>query len=403
MVLKNLSYDRKKYYYVVLFLFINFPILIDIIRLLSDLYQLSFLNINTIRNVMYLCPALYVYGLIFTNPIKKKTFKFIVGIVLIFIYSLIINTWILSYLTNDLLIFFLRVCVGLFLFRFATDYHKIIDLQRFILIPTLVFAILFMASGYTENYMGYSYTLMLPSIFIFIYGYSYKKYLYIFVGCIALFSILIFGARGAFAFGVFSISTYILFTTRLTVKKMILVSTAVILLMLVCLNMKTIIDYLYTIYGSSRTLRMMLNGFAFDAGGRAIRQEAVLESMSILPQGLFSDRKVISQAVGTAINSDYYPHNIFLEILFQFGFIIGLIVCALIILLLINTFIAVIREKIEYKILYFSCVVPFVLQSMVSGSYLTNYVSGIALGICLNMINLKNIGFFRRRIKINAR
>lgn len=89
------------------------------------------------------------------------------------------------------------------------------------------------------------------------------------------------------------------------------------------------------------------------------------------------------------MNSALYPHNLFLELLYQYGIIFGGFLGALLLALIFKTWKAVLIKKNSHlSIIFYSLVMTFFIKSMISSSYLVDYASGIALGACFSILNI---------------
>ena len=129
----------------------------------------------------------------------------------------------------------------------------------------------------------------------------------------------------------------------------------------------------------SRTLLLFLQD-GVHLSGRDIIYRGVMAEIIESPWlgiGIAGDRRVLSGG---------YTHNFFIELIGNFGFILGILVSVGIIILIIKALIIKDRDKYNLIIIWMS--LGFV-HLMVSGSYLTDINFWIFLGL---MISIKKSG-----------
>lgn len=343
------------------------------------------------RNIIYIIPLLYVFTIIFIRGINKKVLYTLLVIFVLLIFSIIANKEIFEYVREDIIIFITRIIIGSFLYSFCNDYQKLTNKLCKYIILIILYIFLLAITGYTKDYMSYSYGLLLPVVFFGIIGIETRNLIYGSVCILGLFYILLYGARGAFISGLATIAVYLISFSKVSVKKIVMVLLTLIISILVATNLDQIIQTLFGNYQNSRTLRLITAGRLTDGVGRDLRYAAVLKNISFFPKGLFSDRLIILKEVSVVS----YPHNLFLELLYQFGLVIGGALCIVIIINFIKVFLIVTQKNNKYlNALFYSLVVIYLIKSMISGSYLNDYTSGAALGLCINIIkNNHKMGF----------
>lgn len=389
---RNHKYDDFLAYYDMTAFFIMSTTMVDIIRLIALQYLPQITSVeNIIRNGVYAICALYAIVVILSKKPTKKFFACLITVAIFLIVSLLINPEIITYLEDSVIIFVLRVLVGLFLISHVTDYKQLVEKLLMYFIPTIMYIILFALVGYVnDNYMGFSYSLLVPATIYCIYGYAFKKNRYLIVGVLGLILILAYGARGAFAAGVVGIGLYFIISSKQSFRKMIIIALGIVVLLVLTLNFYKVVELLLKYFETSRTLKILLSGQLYNGGGRSIIQRIVIENISFLPRGFFSDRFIIAKGIGMNVNESLYPHNLFIEVIFQFGIILGVTFLVLLITKVIKALILTVKEKSnEQDILFYSLVIPYLFKAMLSGSYLTDYTFGIALGICISILRIK--------------
>ena len=384
---KASKYDEVPGFYLFLGLFLNSSLIVDILRMLSLKIVPNLANsIDFIRNMIYAMSAAYVIFSVCYKGVKKKLISILGFILLVLATSLMAHPEIGQFLMDDIIVFLMRVLTGAFLFTYLTDYERAIRIQLRYLPLVWLYIILFISVGTNENYMGFSYCLIIPCVVYTIYGYEFKNPVYFITGVISLIPISFWGARGALATGIVAVALYFLFSSKLTMKKIIIIVVTSISAFGIASNLQSIAIYMLNKFGDSRTLSISASGELWTGGGRNTIQEIIVRGITILPHGLFADRIALSIALGVSVDKVSYPHNLFLEILYQYGAIFGSIIVIGLLFLLIRTWNQVIKNDNGYiKILFYAYVITFLFKSTISGSYLTDYTSGIALGICLGL------------------
>ena len=235
-------------------------------------------------------------------------------------------------------------------------------------------------------YMTIAYEAM-PSILIIMYmafiG-KKKKALYMFIICAAL--IFIGGCRGALL--QLCISAIIFFFINeepiLSPKKFAILTVGIIVAFFVYLKFNQILmligNYLEAHNFSSRTVRMLLGSsgegdiFHFDDRLEVYRMSIAATSTSgsgifVYPSGI------------------YYPHNIVLEFLLGYGYIIGIVLLLLLLFVIFKSYRAIRRTGNQFELLlWISAFTTIFVKLMVSASYLTDRAFWFYLSLMLYSI-----------------
>lgn len=227
----------------------------------------------------------------------------------------------------------------------------------------IIYAIAYL-KGYV-NFSGYdmslSYSLLLPSVFLYSQRkvYTYFATLLIFVFIVAL------GSRGAAVF----ILIYVLLDTIFYNRKMLFPLFCFAVLLIAAIPLLTIILDAYGI--SSRTLSMLADDNITNLTSRDSLYEGskiLILKNPITGIGLWGDRPIFG----------IYCHNLFLEILLNFGAIIGGILIVLLISYVIITYFTSLKQN-KIIILKYAC--ALILPLMISDSYLTSNNLFMFLGV----------------------
>jgi hypothetical protein len=189
--------------------------------------------------------------------------------------------------------------------------------------------------------------------------------------------IIIRGSRGP----ILSITVFVFLAVLLNQnskkKKLVYLFSFVIAGVLFVNYQQSILMYLVEALGKvhvySRTLNEMLNNNMGDADGRGIITAIVVENIKLHPvigYGIFGDRVFLD---GT------YPHNILLEIITQYGIIIG----SVIVMGILGLLIFGMKNK-PWRNLTLIFTTYVILSALFSGSYITTPSFWMMIGVLFN-------------------
>lgn len=228
--------------------------------------------------------------------------------------------------------------------------------------------------------MSLSYYMLLPSImFLDELFDKFSVRILLFVG-ISLLVILALGSRGAIlCIVVFVFLKSIRPNVKLTYKRALTYFGLFGAGIIGYLHLSRILDSLYTLLLSfginSRSISLFLRDEVHLSGRDRIYESLILEVANnpFLGVGIGGDR--LTRGGG-------YAHNLFLEILVNFGVILGPIVIVLLCVLIIKSLLNKDREKYTFFIIWLS--LGFV-HLMVSSTYITDIRFWIFLGVSINL------------------
>ncbi|SOC38403.1 O-antigen ligase family protein [Ureibacillus acetophenoni] len=231
--------------------------------------------------------------------------------------------------------------------------------------------------------MTFSYYMLLPAIMYldeFIDRLSLKAF---FISSATLISILAIGSRGAvLCAAVFIVLKLIKPAAqfRLSRVRMYLIFAVTTISIFIFINLQSLLLLLYNWllqFGlNSRSLTLFLSGEVY-LSGRDDLYEKVISAIYDHPLvgiGIAGDRRVLD---GLGV----YAHNIFLELLANFGVFIGLFIIFFLLFLIIRMFF--IKEDLSYNLLIIWFSLGFV-SLFVSGSYLTDLSFWTFLGLMIS-------------------
>lgn len=242
--------------------------------------------------------------------------------------------------------------------------------------------------------MTFGYNMLIPTLIYLYYGMKEKKIMYILISMIGALEILMLGSRAAVLGIPAMIILYFLFCEEKLERRkrwalFICMLIALFVVVLFYKQILTVLESVFIILGfPSRTIERMMEG--------SLAKDVIRENMYITAKELIRNK-----FCGYGILSDryyfgVYCHNIFYEILIQFGWIFGTILIVIFVLLTIKMLLA---KKNSYKgiFLIFFCLSFFRL--LVSHSFWINRYFWCAIGVAMTYrksLKLKNIAVKRR-------
>lgn len=286
------------------------PIIGDVAELLS-----------TINKVIIIILIAFNFGLILSR-IRVDLILMILTLALAIIVSLIVSNESTGYLHETLDTFFLTVVPIIIVAGCIVDYSVVVE-QLIIIssviillsVPVLVLAVLFVDYSY---YMGYANSLTLPVIMML---YFWSKEHVKWSLCFALggiVSILILGSRGALL-GIVIYWLILLFEKAYFERKKGYILFLIPFLFLVILNVEKILLWINNIFSSlgitSRTITLVLS--YSDSNSRNVLYERIWNEILENP---FAIRGIAGEY---SSSGGLYAHNFVLELLCQFGIVVG--------------------------------------------------------------------------------
>ncbi len=333
----------------------------------------------------------------------KRCFFSSIGIVFALGFSALINSKVTQYMISDNLftsaltvLLFLYIPIFFLMFN-GIDFLRLVNLARKFSHATLIVAIIafgnymFVRRATPPDYMSFAYMMLTPILLCFIFGTEGSLWDLILSG-IGGFIILIVGCRGAvISLAVFFLLYMIVYYIPRGGKKFGLGKLIVIIgVLAVCVfseQLLNFISYGLSLVGfTSRTVNKLIAGsgaFIESEGRQAIWNQAI-HNIDFLGKGLFGDRTVIIDEYAHAT----YAHNFFLEILVDFGWIIGLLVLAGLIVLFIRAFRCSLKSNSSMLIkISFIMISIIFAKHMISTSFLTSVDFWFYLGLAVYIVS----------------
>lgn len=289
-----------------------------------------------------------------------------------------------DFASNPLYLLFVYSLPGYVFMRYITDYDRLYEtcyiFSLIVVFCSLGSFVLMILRNAQPEYMSFSYNLLFGTIFTSVYFFKKKKALPLIATIIGIVLIFLAGARGPLACYIVSLVICFLLSkttvTKKTVIVVLLISAGLFIMVLwdqVILSLKNAVD---SIGISSRTIDLLLSGDFFSDSSRGEIQQKIVEAFTLFGSGLYGDR---------VIGENHYAHNLFIELISQWGYLIGTLIIAALSLLIYKGFRAKNPSLLMLIIAFFSA---SVVKLMFSESYLAhNAVFFVLLAACVNALD----------------
>lgn len=230
--------------------------------------------------------------------------------------------------------------------------------------------------------MTIGYALLYPASLFWTNRKEKKRFYFLFVITVAL--IFVMGSRGPMLCLLILVTLQELSNWK-TVNELIRKAILAIALLIFFLFLRQILQLISNAFALvniySRNLTMILNGIIASDSGRSTVYDIVKETIHqspIIGYGIAGDAAVLG----------YYPHNLFLELIFHFGYPVGILLSAVVCLKVALNLKQ--RNQNERNTLYIflSCgLIPLFM----SGTYLQTPLFWIMLGLCSRRVLSLNL------------
>lgn len=235
-----------------------------------------------------------------------------------------------------------------------------------------ILLILLMLVPFFSDYryiMSYAYWVLLVAL-IHINEFIEKWDLFNFVVVVVEFVIIaLMGSRGSLlCFGLYVLLRVFIFRDLNKLKCFFLI---LIVFFVFCYDIigSLVLTLMADLGIQSRTIELLFTNISYVSSRDIIQEKAIL---------YFKENIFVGNGVARDISLiGMYPHNIFIEILFDFGIIVGGVICILLFFMVCKAFRAEKKQKIEN--IFYLCYAFFPL--MVSGTYLKSSFFWIFLAI----------------------
>ena len=390
----------------------NTELVIAILFLLPQVnYFLA--NIMDMNGLSTITPLLFVVAYSLGIMSYWRTLRTSKGILYMFTFvvlmiaSILLNDQVINYMidenfvkSNVITFFFLNFPLFLLLlimrdFNLLMKYLLKGSLLVLCLAITLFLFLLLIKSSKPVDYMSFAYMMLSPIIICFVEGWRKNKKLLIWP-IVSSFILFVIGCRGALVtllvFLMLCFCKYYLFN-KISMKYLVIKIFFLVGAFLIVFNMGTLLrqlsDILVQVGFSSRTLEFMLlgNDVFIQSEGRNMIWNQAIENVGILGKGLFGDRTVLLDEYLNPI----YPHNFILEILVDFGMILGSVLLVIFAAVVGKALLVSLKSGDSQQIqMSFAMISVFLVRHMVSASFLTSLDFWFYIGLTLNWITYRN-------------
>lgn len=330
--------------------------------------------------------AMLLIGLVLCNYriiisiLKKKAALILLCVLIVFLmYNIsyikggVSVKTIITYVSYSLFLCMPFFLAGMMIKNKRNVYEELKKISYLILLIGIL--IIFSRSGDEYN-MVYSYRMLLPLLIYTNEFLDNKKLRYLVLALLVFGLIIIYGSRGSLlCFGLFCILRLFLCKKNTLLKIISMVVAGVVVACYEGIG-KIVIQFMDKYGIQNRTLRLLFTNLMYVSGRDNIQKEAfeLLNQHKWTGLGVASDMDLIG----------YYPHNILVEILYDYGYvigsigIIGLFACLLWFL---------VQDDRDVTIMFLA--IGF-FPMLLSGSYLIEPMFWLLIGIIIGQIRLKN-------------
>lgn len=358
-----------------------FVIVMSTLYGLKDVLPINLTILSYIFNIILLFIILYsfnailknivfvVFSLIITSAIALTNILFFPNT------SIFFTSTLFSFITN-VFPFFVAIYgiqnLHYFKNRLILFSKRITYFVLVVLVVNYVFGFDFADSSYL---MGFGYSLLIPICVLFEDFYKNKKFLSLFYFLLLFFIVVIFASRGPIV-SIFLWILYVVLENAMKSKKSFgSTSVAILLIAVFFVFGQTLLHSISTILSSigvySRTISILVSQSDIYLSGRDIIYSEIYHQIMNSPfilKGINADYLVIGQ----------YSHNIVLEVIYEFGLLLGSILLILLFTLALKS---IFMKSSDTKYIVMLLLITSLPILMFSGTVWTS--SGFWAWICL--------------------
>lgn len=356
-----------------------------IIFSISIIAWLKMLFINT--KVVFSVATIYSFVLILSIMLEPQ----------IQLYVFNFNNGSLYDFAKSEIVYVLLLCLSLFLLGFGRANIEVLFryLRKYATASTIIFVVLMIVTilngTQTYNYMSIAYNALPGICILFLDTKLYSKKMSVILCLLGIVGVFVGGCRGALAtIFVLWLMWWLQTLKNISAQKLIKAILLSVVVMVVLINLPYFLGVLdkglASVGYSSRIIESLITSsesegfFSFDT--RSLLQAEIANNLKLLGHGIYSDRVALDGA---------YPHNILLEIIYQFGWFLGIIIMIGGICVLIHIYRIASRKNNKHlmaALLFLSSIICAKL--MVSSTYLSDLTFWFGVGfvnICLRNTN----------------
>jgi hypothetical protein len=368
-----LSLKKNKADYILSITAMLQPVLVLVQLFMIDVLKMDTETANSYRIMLTAAPILVSMIIVLIRNFRLTVITYaIVGCIILLTLVLFPGRW--PYMKDDLLKFTLPVVIPIGLCMASIrNFAVLMKCMLYVAIIAafigLLYAVLFLNGlVYLEGYsMPFSYALLFPT-FILI---NKKQLIWTIFAVLVMIEMLAIGSRGAILISI----TYFLFVQfwgKMSVFRLLFY--AIILILGIMLFFEPLVNFLSGVFDSvgisSRTLRLLeADELITHDSGRDKLSKAVwnlIDKSPIIGNGVWADRQYL----------DVYSHNVFLELLLDFGYLGTLVILIIFGIVQIGIFR---KLTVAHKSMYIM-MISLLIQLLFSSSYLISFNVGMFLG-----------------------
>lgn len=291
-----------------------------------------------------------------------------------------------DYDDNPLYLLFFYSLPGYIFVRKLTDYkffYKILVVSSYIIVVMSI--VVFFSDGevHGKQYMTFSYNMLLQLFVLLYYRPKRFKVLHLSLIVIGIGVFVLGGSRGALVS--FVVAVFLFYIQKMQLNRKIIVRMIIVALLVTLYVvfhkqvMILIVDIMDALSIKSRNFEYLVQNIFFDDSHRMRMYKRSLEQINFFGYGLKGDRVFLEGS---------YVHNLFIELLIDFGWIMGISVIALLLFLLS---VGIKNKNQQEHFFVIMLIANGFFGLLVSGSYLNQTPAFFMLfGFCVNSLLRKN-------------
>ncbi len=296
---------------------------------------------------------------------------------------------------NPFYILFVFAFGGYFFSRYITDYDLFekyfIRFSLVVVIASVVSFFITLGEDFQKQYMVFSYNMLVQTVCLIVMFFEKKKISYLAVGFLGFMVMFIAGCRGATICCLASVLIYFLFKKNSLYEKLLIGLLAGVILYFFIRNFDGVLSRVSNLaenFGmDSYTLRRIQAGEFLNDSGRGDIQKKIMEEFNLFGHGIYGDR---------ILGGWRYAHNFVIEIIAQFGYLLGIPILIFVLHLLIK---GLTSDDGRMRILIAIFMATGFFKLFLSSSYLNREPAFyIMLGLCVNAVAPKVISKGNRRL-----
>ena len=381
---------KKKRETIALLAFIlNWNTITGFVEILATLPALSFLsafsNITTVFALLFL---VLTFACTITNTENIKAYIIMVAWFVLFLFSIFLTPTIRIMAPRAFIYFANNIfCIAVLLQSISNLQVLINKLKKYIPINLLYSATLLITGINGERYsMSFTYSTMASMLLclVLVINYKEKRILYLLSFFFFILTNFKYGSRGSFVCCFMAmILSFCLSATKKQLKYLLIIMFAFVTL---TVFWDRIIALFINLFPESRNLTILLQGNLLYGSGRDEIYSKVLSEFCRNPftiRGLYSDRAFLSSSLNDIeIMWGSYSHNLFLELLYQWGIWCIPIVIAIGVYM-IKVFLRIKKGEKDVKIMLVIVYSFSIGQLLISSSYLIAPSFGMLVGLLI--------------------